>query len=60
MKMVTFLLFDSAEHDVDRILVFGTESGLDGVVKYKDWTSNGTFKCSLDMYCQLYMLHISI
>lgn len=27
------LLFDSAEHDVDRILVFGTESGLGDLVK---------------------------
>lgn len=33
MKMVTFLLFDSAEHDVDRILVFGTESGLGDLMK---------------------------
>ena len=31
-----FLLVDSGEHDVDRILVFGTKSGLDDLVKYKD------------------------
>ena len=30
------LLFDSGERNGDRILVFGTESGLDDLVKYKD------------------------
>ena len=45
--------------NVDRFLVFGTESGLHDVVRY-DWTCDRIFKCSLDMYSQLYMLHISI
>ena len=31
-----FLLFDTREHNVDRILVFDTESGLDNLAKYKD------------------------
>ena len=31
----TFLLFDDGEHDVDRILVFGTESGRDDLEKYR-------------------------
>ena len=48
------LLFDSGEWDVDRILVFGTESDLEDLVKYKDWVCNGTFKCSPDVYYQLY------
>lgn len=30
------LLFDSGERNGDRILVFGTESGLEDLVKYKD------------------------
>ena len=29
-------LLNSEERDVDGILVFGTESGLDDLVKYKD------------------------
>ena len=55
-----FLHFDSGEREVDRFLVFGTESGLDDLVKYKDWECDGTFKCSLDIYYQLNMLHISM
>lgn len=54
------LLFDTGERDVDRILVFGTESGLDDLVTYKDWACDGTFKGSPDMFYQLYMLHILI
>ena len=30
-----FLLFEGGEQDVDRIVVFGTESALDDWVKYK-------------------------
>ena len=45
-----FLLLNSGQHDVDRILVFGTESGLDDLVKYKDWTCDRTFKFSPDVY----------
>ena len=41
------------EQDVDRILVFGSESDLDDLVKYKDCAYNGTFKCSSDIYYQL-------
>lgn len=46
---------------MDRILLFGTESDLDNLVKYKDWARGGTCKCiSSDMYGQLYRLHILI
>ena len=55
-----FLLFNSEERDVDRILVFSTESGVDDMMKYKGWACDGTLKCSPDMYYQLYMLHILI
>lgn len=40
------LILNSGGHDVDRMLVFGTESDLDDLVKYKDWACAGTFKCS--------------
>ena len=54
-----FLLFDSGEHEVARILVFGIESGLDDLVKYEDWACDGTFKCSPDMcYMFLYVLNV--
>ena len=45
-----FLLFDSGEHYVDRILVLGTEFGLDDLLKYEDLACDGTFKRSPDMY----------
>ena len=44
----SLLLFDSEKHDVDGILVFGTESGLSDSVKYKDWACDRTFKDSPD------------
>ena len=31
-----FLLFEGGGHDENRIVVFGTKSGLDDWVKYKD------------------------
>ena len=51
------LLFDSGEHDAGRML-FGTESGLDDLGKYKHWACDGTLKCSPDMHYQFYTLHI--
>ena len=57
LKMWKFLLFDSGEHNVDRILVLGTESGLHDLLKYRDWACDGTFKCSPDMcYIFYYVL----
>lgn len=55
-----FLLFDSGEDDVNRILIFGTESNLDDLVRYKDWACDGTFKCCPDIYFQLFTLHIMV
>lgn len=34
--MRNFLPFDNGEHDVDGILVFGTECGFLDLVEYKD------------------------
>ena len=57
--MVTnFLLYDSGEDDVNRILVFGTNSGLDDLERYKHWACDGTFKCSPEIYYQIYTLHV--
>lgn len=56
--MIFFFLLGSGEHDIDRFLVFGTESGLDDLVKYKDWTSDGTFKCSPEYLYILPVLYL--
>ena len=55
-----FFCYLSRECDVDWIWVFGMESDLDGLVKYKHWACDGTFKCSPDVYHQLYTLHVFI
>ena len=52
------MLFDSGEHDGDRVFVFGTASSLVNLVKYKEWSCVGTFKCSAVIYYQLYRLHL--
>ena len=54
------LLYDSGEDCSDRILVFGTEAGLDDLEKNKNWACDGTFKCSPEIYFQLFTLHIVI
>ena len=41
---------------MDRILVFGTESGLDYLLKYKNWAYDGTFKCSPYVYYQSHIV----
>ncbi|XP_068206482.1 uncharacterized protein [Palaemon carinicauda] len=55
-----FLLYDSGEDCPDRILVFATKAGLDDLEKNKDWACDGTFKCSPEIYYQLFTLHIVI
>ncbi|CAI9724491.1 Hypothetical predicted protein [Octopus vulgaris] len=53
-----FLLYDSGEDNPERLLVFGTQVGLDDLGNNKDWPCDGTFKCSPDIYYQLFTLHI--
>ena len=55
-----FLLYDSGEDCPDRILVFGTEAGLDDLEKNKEWGCDGTFKCNPEIYYQLFTLHVVI
>ncbi|XP_068208538.1 uncharacterized protein [Palaemon carinicauda] len=55
-----FLLYDSGEDDVSRILIFGTDSGSDDLENHRHWACDGTFKCAPDIYYQLYTLHILI
>ena len=35
-----FLLYDSGICDIDRILVFGTEAGLNALEKYCEWAAD--------------------
>ncbi|XP_068225286.1 uncharacterized protein [Palaemon carinicauda] len=45
---------------IQTILGFGTKAGLDDLEKNKDWACDGTFKCSPEIYYQLFTLHIVI
>ena len=45
--MQRFFLYSSGEH-VNEILILGTESGLDGLMKYKDQERDGTFNSNPD------------
>ena len=53
-------LYNNGKDCSDRILVFGTEAGLDDLEKNKDWACDGTLKCSPEIYFQLFTLHIVI
>ena len=49
-----FLLYDSGICDINRILVFGTEAGLNALEKYCEWAADGTFRLCPEIYYQLY------
>lgn len=53
-----FLQFDSGEFDKERMLMFATEKGLDDLMNVRQWAGDGTFKCSPNIYYQLYTLHV--
>ncbi|KAG7159283.1 hypothetical protein Hamer_G026698, partial [Homarus americanus] len=52
--------FDSDENDLNRLLVFATDKGLDDLVHVKHWASDGTFKCCPNIFYQLYTLHVQV
>ncbi len=55
-----FLLFDSGPEDEQRILIFGTQKGLNDLESCQQWACDGTFKCSPGIYYQLWSLHIQM
>ncbi|QQP50943.1 Putative LOC100898192, partial [Caligus rogercresseyi] len=55
-----FLLYDSGVMDDQRILIFGTQGGLNDLTNIKDWSCDGTFKCAPSLYYQLFTLHVVV
>jgi hypothetical protein len=41
-----FLINDSGELDVDRVILFGTENNIELLSKMKNWYCDGTFAVS--------------
>lgn len=52
-----FLIFDSGVGDRDRILIFGSDIGLQLLNESEHWYGDGTFKVCPEIYYQLYTLH---
>ncbi|KAG8231061.1 hypothetical protein J437_LFUL010686 [Ladona fulva] len=55
-----FLQFDSGKEDVNRILLFSSEKGLDDLYSINNWAGDGTFKCCPSIFFQLYVLNVQI
>ena len=53
-----FLLYDSSAADEKRILIFVIRAGIQDLRKNKMWACDGTFKCSSDLYYQLFTIYI--
>ena len=60
LKQVNNFYYDSGKDDTDRIKIFGTQTGLNDLENNKDWACDGTFKCSPEIFYQLFTLHIVI
>ncbi|XP_068232264.1 uncharacterized protein [Palaemon carinicauda] len=54
----TFLQYDSGIDDVDRILMFASDAGLQDLKRFKNWTIDGTFKVAPEFYYQLLTVHV--
>ena len=52
-----FLLYDSGVGDVNRILLFATDQGLNLLSTSDNWFGNGTFDVSPDIFFQVYTIH---
>lgn len=55
-----FLAHDTGKNDRNRILIFCTEEGFDFMVNRPHWFADCTFKCSPDIYYQVFSLHVYI
>ncbi|QQP34796.1 Putative LOC100898192, partial [Caligus rogercresseyi] len=55
-----FLLYDSGEEDQSRILIFGTNSGLQDLTTNRKWAIDGTFQITPDFFYQIVIVHIYI
>ena len=52
-----FLLFDSGVGDVNRMLVFATDDGIDMLANSSQWFGDGTFKLCPQIFPQIYTTH---
>ena len=55
-----FLRVDTGEDDPDRILIFVTDQGLMDLKRYRNWSSDGTFKSAAKIFYQIFMIHVHI
>ena len=55
-----FLLWDSGRDDINRILAYCSEEGLDLLLNKPHWFCDGTFKASPDIFYQIFSLHVYI
>ena len=52
-----FLLWDSGENDVERIVMFATQENLQRLHASQTWLGDGTFKVAPRVFFQLYTVH---
>ena len=52
-----FLLFDTGVGDVNRMLVFATDDGIDMLANSSKWFGDGTFKLCPQIFPQIYTTH---
>ena len=57
MRNSNFILWDSGEDDVNRILMFGTEENLVILEQHRHWFMDGTFKVAPEMFFQVFTIH---
>ena len=55
-----FLQFDSGVEDPLRVLIFASSSGIEDLRRYRNWTTDGTFKATPRSFYQLYTIHIQL
>lgn len=55
-----FLQYDSGKDDVNRMVIFASDKGLDDICLYNNWGCDGTFKVCPSIFYQLYTIHIVV
>ena len=55
-----FLRVDTGADDPDRILIFVTDQGLMDLKRYRNWSSDGTFRSAPKIFYQIFMVHVHI
>ena len=55
-----FYWVDSGNDDLDRVIIFTTQSNIDLLNKHHDWYADGTFDIAPTFFKQVYTIHIII